>query len=253
LDAFPGWTPAGGVEVFDHESIYNLVDGQADSFFVYGFEQVAVRRYENAEGKRLNVEVWQLATPPDAYGLFSASVAGEPASVGRANDGDADPGRRLTFWQDRYFTSVYASQLIDDADLRGLAKALSEALPQGGRGPALLERLPAEGLVGRSAIFFHEELSIQDRLWLGGENLLGLGPDTDGILAQYDVGGAVAHLLLVQYPGAGAASAGLTALKVAQVNDLASAGVRDNLLGAVLGELDEAAASALLAKALGEG
>lgn len=251
-DAFPGWTPVGDVEVFDRESIYSLVDGQADFFFVYGFEQVAVRRYENVEGKRLDVEVWQLATPPDAYGLFSASVAGEPASVGRANDGDADPGRRLAFWQDRYFVSVHARQPLDNADLRDLAGALSEALPQGGERPALLERLPAEGSVECSAVFFHEELSIQDRLWLGGENLLGLGPDTDGVLAQYDVEGAVAHLLLVQYPGAGAASAGLAALKSGQVSGLASAGVRDNLLGAVLGDLDETAASTLLAEALGE-
>ena len=248
-DAFPGWTPTGEVEVFDREDIYDLVDGQAEAFFAYGFEQVAVRRYENAEGAALHIEVWQLATPADAYGLFTAGIAGESADIG--NGGDADPGRRLAFWQDRYTVHVRARQELPDADLWGFAEAVSAALPEGGERPALVGRLPPDGLVGRSAIFFHEEISIQNELWLGGENLLELGPETDGVLARYDVGGAAARLLLVQYPNAEAASAGLAALEGSQVGGLMTADARDNLLGVVFGEMDEAAAGTLLVEVLG--
>ncbi len=87
---------------------------------------------------------------------------------------------------------VRARQELPDTDLWGLAEAISTALPAGPseKRPALMGRLPPDGLVERSAIFFHEEISIQNDLWLGGENLLGLGPETDGVLAQYDVGGA---------------------------------------------------------------
>ena len=255
-DAFPDWTPAGAVEVFDRENIFDLVDGQADAFFAYGFEQVAVRRYENAEGTVLRVEVWQLATPADAYGLFTTSIAGMPVAIGPStssghrNGGDADPGRRLAFWQDRYTVQVRARQELPDADLRAFAEAVSAALPAGGERPALVDRLPPDGLVERSAIFFHEEISIQNELWLGGENLLGLGPETDGVLARYEVGGAAAQLLLVQYPPAEAASAGLEALEGEQVDGLVTADACDNLLGAVLGEVDEVAATTLLAEAL---
>jgi hypothetical protein len=247
--AFPEWTPAGEVEVFDRENIYHLVNGQAEAFFAYGFERVAVRSYENAEDAVLGVEVWQLATAADAYGLFTASIAGIPAAIG--NDGDADPGRRLAFWQDRYYVQVRARQALDDADLWGFAEVVSTALPSGGARPVLVGRLPPTGLVERSALFFHEEISIQNELWLGGENLLGLGPETDGVLARYDVGGAVARLLLVQYPDAEAASARLAALESAQVSGLVNAGASDNLLGAIFGEIDKAAAGALLAGVLG--
>jgi len=248
VDAFADWTPVDEVEVFDRENIYDLVNGQAEAFFAYGFERVAVRRYENAEGIMLRVGIWQLATPADAYGLFTTSIAGEPADIG--GGGDADVGRRLAFWQDRYTVQVRARQEIDDADLRGFAEAVFTALPAGGERPALVGRLPPEGLVERSGAFFHEEISIQDRLWLGGENLLGLGKETEGVLAQYDVGGAVAQLLLVQYSNAEAASAGLAALEGSQVDGLVTADVRDNLLGAVFGEIDGAVASTLLAEAL---
>ncbi len=251
-DAFPGWTPVGGVETFERENLYDLVDGQAESFFAYGFERVAVRNYESAEGAVLVVEVWQLATPADAYGLFTASIAGQPVAVGLANDGDADPGRRLAFWQGRYYVRVRARQELDDASLRSLAEAISGALPSGGERPALVGRLPSQGLVERSVIFFHEEISIQDELWLGGGNLLGLGPETDGVLARYDAGDGVARLLLVQYPDAEGAAAGLGALEGGQIGGLVAASARDNLLGAVFGDLDSVTAGSLLAEALGE-
>lgn len=248
-DALPGWTPIGEVEIFDRENIYDLVNGQAEAFFAYGFEQVAVRGYGNAEGAVLSIEVWQLAAPADAYGLFTASIAGTPVAIG--NDGDTDPGRRLAFWQDRYYVHVRARQELPDADLRGFAETISAALPSGGERPALMGRLPPDGLVERSAIFFHEEISIQNELWLGGENVLGLGPETGGVLARYDIDGVVARLLLVRYPDAEAASAGLDALGTAPVSGLVDAGARENLLGAIFGEVDEAASGALLAGVLG--
>jgi hypothetical protein len=246
-DALTDWT-LSGEEVFDSENIYDLVNGQADAFFAYGFEQVTVRNYENEGGTMLSVEVWQLATPADAYGLFTTSVSGEPISIG--NDGDIDPGRRLAFWQDRYYVHIRARQEVPDADLRGFSEAASAALPSGGARPALMNRFPTEGLSGRGAIFFHQEISIQNEVWLGSENLLGLNYETDGILGQYDVGGTTAWLLLVEYPNAEQASTGLAALENSQISDLVTADRRDNLLGAVFGEVNEAAANTLLTKVL---
>ena len=244
----PNWVTAGDAETFDSETIYGLVNGQADAFFAYGFEQVAVQGYENTEGEVLRVELWQLVTSADAYGLFTGGISGVPADIG--NDGDADPGRRLAFWQDRYYVHVRARQELPDEDVRSFAEAVSAALPAGGERPALMDRLPSDGLVERGAVFFHEEISIQSDLWLGGENLLGLGPETGGVLARYKVGSGVVRLLLVQYPDAEAASAGLVALEAGQISSLVAAGARGNLLGAVFGEVDEAAASTLLAEAL---
>jgi hypothetical protein len=247
-DALPGWVPDGEVRVFDRETIFHLVNGQADVFFAYGFQQVALRRYENVGGVETDVHVWQLAAPQDAYGLFTADASGVPADVG--SGGDLEPGRRLVFWQDRYTVSVRARPGLDDAELLRFAEALSEALPKGGKRPALMDWLPNEGMVKRSAVFFHEEISIQDRLWLGGENLLGLSPKTDGILARYEIGGATAQLLLVQYPGPKAAAAGLAALAGSPVEGIVAADVHEDLLGAVFGEADSAGASSLLAEAL---
>jgi hypothetical protein len=252
-EALDGWIVAGETEVYDRETLYSLVNGQADLFFGYGFEQAAVQSYQDGEGATIRLTIWQVATPEDAYGLFTVhaadSTASRPVKVGNA--GSIEPGQRLVFWRDRYFVDLFAfPPQPEDQRLLVLAEATSSRLPSGGEPPAVMSHLPADGLVASSALYFHEEISIQDRLWLGGENLLGLGPETDGVLARYDLEGSEAQLLLVRYPTTDAASAGLVALQSASLDGLVASAVQEDWLGSVWGGLDENAAQDLLAKAL---
>jgi hypothetical protein len=115
----------------------------------------------------------------------------------------------------------------------------------------LVSHLPGDGLLERETIFFHEEISLQSYLWLGGQNLLGLGPETNGLLARYHAGNETVTVLLVQYPDAGAASAGLKALQTGQFDNLVVAEARESLLGAVFGTASETEAQALLRGAFG--
>ncbi|MGD9146121.1 MAG: hypothetical protein PVI80_11200 [Anaerolineae bacterium] len=247
--AVTGWAPSGEVQIYDTENLYSLVNGQADAYFAYAFERVAVRTYEGEDGASLRVEVWQLGEPADAYGLLTTVRGGEPVLIG--NGGDGDPGRRLDFWQDRYFVRLFAVSPVDDIALQAFAEQVSGKLPTGGERPAMVARLPEEGLVEESDLFFHQEISIQDQLWLGGQNLLALGPETDGVLARYEIAGGEGWLLLVQYEDNGASSAALDALRAGGISDLFAAEADRNLLAAVFGPMTEVEAQALLSSALG--
>jgi hypothetical protein len=247
-NAIPGWDVSQIIATYTHDDLFNLVDGQAESFFAYGFEQVAVQRYQDSAGTLLNAEVWQLATPADAYGLFSTGRIGSPAAIG--NEGDSDPGRRLAFWQGRCFISLDATQTVPDETLQAFAQAISSKLPAGGERPALVERLPKSGLMEQGYLFFHEEMSIQMDVWLGGENILGLSQATDGVLGRYQVGDAIVRLMLVQYPTSGQAVEGLKALRAGTISDLGASDARGKLLGAVFGKVDSARAQTLLQEAL---
>ncbi len=244
----PGWQVSQKGETYDRDNLFNLVDGQADSFFAYGFEKAAVQRYQNEAGNLLNVEIWQLATDADAYGLFSAGRSGSPAAIGNA--GDSDPGRRLAFWQNRYFVSLHVGQPVPDETLLAFARAIAGQLPVGGETPAIVGRLPASGLVEGSPIFFHEEMSIQMQVWLGGENLLGLSQQTNGVVGQYKAGDLTFRLMLIEYPTASQAAEGLKALQGGSVSGLAASDAAGSLLAAVFGEMDAAQAQTLLQEAL---
>lgn len=243
-----GWTPVAETRTFDSKNLFDLVNGQAESFFVLGFEQVQVQDYENAEGIRLGVEVWQLASPADAYGVYSTAIVGDPVVIG--NDGDSNPGRRLAFWQDRYFVHIRARQAVDDADLQAFAQAVSTALPAGGEKPELVSQMPTENLVDRTPIYFHQDLTLQNYLWLGTDNPLNLSQAANAVLGHYEIDGEMAQLLLVQYPDVEAAATALAALRGDGIEDLVLADSRDVLLGAVFGEVSLETAQTLLASVL---
>jgi hypothetical protein len=247
-NAIPGWDISQEVETYNRDNLFNLVDGQAESFFAYGFEQVAVQRYQNSAGTLLNAEIWELATPADAYGLFSAGRTGTPVAIG--DEGDSDPGRRLAFWQNRTFVSLDAAQPVPDETLQAFAQAIAGALPTGGERPVLVDRLPRSGLVDQSYIFFHEEMSIQMEVWLGGENILGLSQETNGVVGRYKLGNNPARLMLIEYPASSQAAKGLKALQGGSISDLVASEARDKLLGAVFGKVDTAQAQTLLQEAL---
>ena len=80
---------------------------------------------------------------------------------------------------------------------------------------------------------------------------MGLGPETDGVLAQYQIGDDITTLLLVQYPDAVTAASGLESLQAAEVDNLATAEAKEDLLGAVFGGLSETQAGEMLGAALG--
>jgi hypothetical protein len=165
-------------------------------------------------------------------------------------EGDGDPGRRVAFWQDRFYVVVNANNQVPDVQVMAFAYYVSTSLPSGGQTPALVKNLPAQGLTERGFIFFHQAISVQDEVPLGGDNILGLSPQTNGVVARYTLDGAPARLMLIQYPDPNQASAGLQALKKASGLDLIAADVRGPILGAVLGQASQTAATTLLQTAL---
>jgi hypothetical protein len=251
-DAVAGWSLSDTVRTYDRETLFDYIDGSSEYYLTYTFEEVAAARYENSAGNRLTIEVWRFAEPQDAYGLFSGRTGGKALSVGGANEASLETGSRLRFWQERFFVTLTAYESVADEDLLQFAAFISKALPTGGEPPPILDRLPRDGLIPDSVKFFHQELAIQDRLWLGGENLLGLDPDTDAVLARYQTGDAEWDLLLVEYPDPLQANAGWEALTGGGMEDLAAADVNGEILGAVIGQGETAQAVDLLGQALGK-
>lgn len=247
-DALAGWTPLTEAATYTRDNLFNLVDGQADAYFAFGFDQVVTRRYQNSDGIFVNVEIWQLATTADAYGLFHAGRAGQPVEIGV--EGDADPGRRLAFWQDRYFVRIDASDSISDDLLSEIASAITSQIPAGGAAPDIVGHLPVDNLVEGSNLFFHEEISIQNEVWLGGENLLGLSSQTNGAMARYTLNGTTIHLLLVEYSTPKQAEDALNALQAGGLSDLLASQVNGNFLAVTFGATEAAQAQQLVEQVL---
>jgi hypothetical protein len=195
-----GWAAAGEPETWDTETIYAYIDGHAEVYLAYGMKRCVSQRYAAPAGDdEIVVDLFEMASPEDAFGVFSHDRAGEPVAVG--NDGVLRHGW-LSFWQGSWYGSVYAvgaGEGSADAVL-AVGEAVAASLPEGGEVPALVHRLPAEGLEAQSATFLRSPHILNAHVWIGSDNLFELGPDGEAVVGKYELGESDAHLLLVRYP-----------------------------------------------------
>jgi hypothetical protein len=247
-DAVTGWERSGEMKVYVPDDLFDYMDGQAELFFVYHFEKLATQEYQRGDEGPLIVEVYQVASPADAYGLFSFYATGEPMDLGAG--GMVEPGRLISFWQGRFYARVFAYGEAEQESLSALARQVAAGMPEGGALPELVARLPQENLVPGSARFFHQKLSLDNLLWLGEENTLDLSEQTDAVLAAYAYGDVKAQLLVVEYPDAAEAQAAQAALVGSGLENLSVASQSDQYLAAVFEMPDQAIARELLQKAL---
>jgi hypothetical protein len=202
-----GWTAAEPATVYDQESIYSYIDGHAEVYLAYGMSRCLARRYTAPAGESdLVLDIFELASPADAYGVFTHDTDGEPVGIG---DGSLYRYGWLSFWQDRYFVSLLAEAESERAEqaVLDLARGVAALLPAAGSSPpAIVSALPAAGLEPRSVRFLRHPQILANHIYLDEENLFALGAKTAAVLASYQREESGARLLLIDYPEAAAAT-----------------------------------------------
>ncbi len=195
-------------EVYDTASIYTYIDGAAEVYLAYGMRACLARRYHHPAGD-IVLDLFEMADAGGAFGAFTYDRDGEELEVGEG--GLLRPGW-LTFWQGRFFVSLTAEG--EGADHRegmlALARATAAAIGERGGLPRLLTRLPAPGLEPRSVRYLRHPVILATFLPFGPGDPLGLGTDAEAVTARYQDG---AVLLLVRYPSAARAAAGIEGVK----------------------------------------
>lgn len=254
------WVKQEAPVSYDRETIFDYINGAGEVYRSYAFSHVLVDRYETPEGWGMTVEVFDMGTAEDAFGVFSYAREQEDGGIGA---GFERKGSVLCFWQDRYYVCVAAEQRDPDPGpaLERVARGVSGVLPPPGERPSLVSVLPSEGLVPFSDRFFHLHQSLNYHFYLVRENVLDLTPATDAVLARYRPGPA--YLLVIEYTGEAEAGAALSSFKQAMMPDpghadswtmpdgtITSTAQRDRYLVLVLNGPSEPAAAELQNAAL---
>ena len=217
-DAADGWTARGPSALYDRESIYSYIDGHAEVYMAYGFKRCVSRRYAGPQGEAdIVADVFELASPDDAFGMFTHDRDGEPAGVG--NDSLFRYGW-LSSWTGPYFLSIVAEG--DTARSREavleIGRTIAAGLPRGARPPAIVNDLPARDLDPGSVRFLRHPQILNTHVFVADENVLGLAPDTAAVLGKYQRGADRGHLLVVEYPDAARAASAADGFRTGVLN-----------------------------------
>ena len=156
-----GWALRDKAALFNKETLFDHINGEAELYFPYGFDMLATATYMN----RKNSEVWivadvySMASLLDAFGIYSNYRKADAASVAIGAEGFVSSSQ-LMFYQDRYFVRLQvtgATSLGQDVFL-ACARSVSEKLPFNVRPAGELEALKIPGIVPKTERYIAKSL-----------------------------------------------------------------------------------------------
>ncbi|MFI5143714.1 MAG: DUF6599 family protein [Thermoanaerobaculales bacterium] len=206
----PAWTADSRAKVFTGSALYGHIDGGAEIFFEFGFEELTVQRYDHG-ADAIEVELYRMRDAAAALGIYLGRCGREtpdPSLPGRNTAG----AYQVLLAQNRYLLIV--SDFSGNGQLAqalvALARAIATRLPLQVAVPTL-DVLPREGRLAGSERLIRGPLALQSLITLGDGDVLQLGDTITAAAASYAEGaGHPAHaLILAVYPSEAAAGMAL--------------------------------------------
>jgi len=199
-DELPGWGPGERRTVSSSRGLYDYMNGGAEVYLDYGFQDLAVGEWISPGGDPLKVEVYRMGSAKSAYGMFTQDTWGEDTDVGR---GAQIQGGILRFWKGEYFVRVFMWRGYEEylTTIRETGRSVARRITSEEDVPALVSLLPVKGRVPGGVHFFHTSLTLSTFYYLSEKNPLGLSDLTDGVIGEYELAGeGQVFLVLVSYP-----------------------------------------------------
>ena len=194
-----GWQKSRDDQVYNRDDIFDYLDGAGELYLAFDFRFVFVREYTKPDAPSIVVEIYQMSSAADAYGIFTQDTDGQEIRFGQ----DALYGAGLLrFWKDNVFVRIMADRETPEAKeaVMKLGGTIDSAIPEAGPKPEILGKLPVEGLEPPTVRFFHTVISLNSHYFMSNVNILNLSPDTQVVMARYEKNGARGILILVEYP-----------------------------------------------------
>ncbi len=198
------WSKASEDQLYTPQTIFGYINGGAEVYKAYNMRRCLSRRYLTANGPAIMLDIFDMGTAKDAFGVFTHDPEGDVIDLGQ--DGRLRPGW-VSFWKDRFFISIYSEEETVAARkaVLALGQQIDALIDSHGRRPGIIDRLPPEGLQANTIRYLHHPVILNYHYYLSDENLLNISDRTEVLLANYEREGKRAVILLVLYPDVNAA------------------------------------------------
>jgi hypothetical protein len=67
----PGWNQSGEIQTFSPKDLFEYINGAADLYLSYDFQELNVAEYRNEKKASVTIEVYRHKTPIHAFGIYS--------------------------------------------------------------------------------------------------------------------------------------------------------------------------------------
>jgi hypothetical protein len=206
-EAIDNWNKSSDFAVYDSDDLYTYINGGAELYISYQFINLVSLFYVNEEDEEINIDIFDMGSSQNAYGVFSHSRETTDDFVG-TNIESEYAGGLLTFWKGQYYVSILAYPETESKKLvvQELARKISERIQGASVTPQLVGLLPEEGLQPYSIKYFSHHTWLNSYHFFSNQNVLSINSETEVVMATYKVDRSKpAVLILLKYPDQAAA------------------------------------------------
>ena len=154
LPEMAGWKQSGEVQTFLPRTLFEYINGAADLYLTYDFQELKVAEYINDQKSSLTVEIYRHGTPVQAFGIYSQERLSNSNFVHVGTQGYRE-NDILNVLAGPYYVKISSFKIRpeDQEILLTLAKKLVENLGEKGPLPEILSFFPEAGKVKNSEKF----------------------------------------------------------------------------------------------------
>lgn len=161
VQAPEGWKCAGDIATYDRSNLFELIDGEAELYFPYGFKRAIAVNYASTAQPQdgIAAEIYEVGSTLDAFGVYSNYRDTKSRLVPLGVEGFAGPSQAM-FYQAQFFVKVRArgTSTENQAAVLPCAQAISGVLPKNSRPPEELELLNFRDVIPQTQQYFTQSV-----------------------------------------------------------------------------------------------
>lgn len=153
-----GYRIVSNYPVFTPDDLWDFINGAADGYLSYGFENVYVREYVKGKGK-IKVEIYRHKDRDNTFGIYASERSPSFRYVRLGAQGYVTDGS-VNFFKDCYYVKLrtYSSREKVVKDMETLALRLADMLPGDAAMPETLTEFPDNSREKYSETYINESV-----------------------------------------------------------------------------------------------
>lgn len=181
-----GWKQDGKTQVFSPRTLYEYINGAADLYLAYEFQNLHVAEYKGEKKAGVTVEIYRHKDPTQAFGIYSQERLANARFLDIGSQGYHEPNV-LNFLTGPYYVKINGFNTGEDDEkvLRPFAEKVEEILGEKTSLPPILSSFPGEGKKKNSEKFI-------------SKNFLGYSFFHSGYTADYEVSGKKFKIFVIE-------------------------------------------------------
>ena len=187
--AVQGWSQGAEVRFFGPGNLWEYIDGAAEGYLSYGFQEVVTAEYSGPdEQSQTVVDIYRMKDPRNAFGIYTQELNPE-SEIRRVGVEGYIGGTSLNFWSGPFYVKITVFQEREDLkqEMMKFAEFISRKIGTPGSVPSEVEYFPKEDLVPRSIRYLAKDVLGQSYL-------------SEGFEARYRQGSGEFKIVVISLP-----------------------------------------------------